>query len=107
MEPNVSRTYRDNCWNTFYSLEWVMRDDYDANGARTYIDPKSKEGRKRLAKHRADKTMTFKEPGPAWFRNLNTERPQRREAKAQLHRYVQGEEFEVILNSKDPLDYWT
>lgn len=92
---------------SFWSLEWHMRDhDVDAIHP-PQVDPKSKEGRKRIAQYHADQTVRFKEPGPHWFRNLTTERPQRREAVAQLYRYVHGEEFEVILNSKDPLDYWT
>jgi soluble lytic murein transglycosylase-like protein len=101
----MSRTYRDKGHNFFYTRDWVLH-DYNANGDRIRIDPKSKEGRKRLAKQRADKTMTWKEPGPAWFRNLTTERPQRRKAKAQLYRYVRGEEFEVMLEAKAPRDYW-
>lgn len=107
----MSRTYRQrDQFSIFINLRWVLR-DHDACPVEfpvtPQIDPKSKEGKKRIAKFYADKTFNFKEPGPHWFRNLNTERPQRREAKRQLGRYMRDPEFVVILNAKDPLDYWT
>lgn len=67
----------------------------------------SKIGKKILAKYHSDSYSSFREPGPSWFRNLYTERPQRREAKRQLNLYLLNTEFEVILNNKDPLSYWT
>lgn len=71
-------------------------------------DTESKEYKRDMAKFYSDSgTFKFKEPGPSWFRNLYTERPQRREAKRQLHKYLLDQEFEVILNPKDRLDYWT
>lgn len=106
----MSRTYRfkSNGRHRFlWNLEWHLR-DHDSDAIHPpLIDPKSKEGKKRIARYHADHYNRFKEPGPHWFRNLTTERPQRRNAKAQLHRIVQGDEFEVIVNAKDPLDYWT
>lgn len=102
----MSRTYRQRS-NNWFNLEWVLRDhDTDAITP-PQIDRKSKEGKKRIAKFHSDKTIRFQEPGPSWFRNLTTERPQRREAKYQLDLYRKGVEFEVMLNAKDPLDYWT
>jgi len=72
------------------------------------IDPKSEEGKRRLAKYHSDGgTHSFNEPGPTWFRTMFVERPQRREAKAKIHRYVRDENYVVILNAKNPLDYWT
>ena len=71
-------------------------------------DTNSQEYAKRVALHKSDAgTTDFKEPGPSWFRNLFTERSQRREAKRQLHKYKQDPDFEVVLNEKDPLEYWT
>jgi hypothetical protein len=73
-----------------------------------YFEVGSHEYKKALAKHFSDTgTYSHKEPGPSWFRNLYTERPQRREAKRQIHKYFLDEEFEVILNEKDKLEYWT
>jgi len=102
----MSRTYRQRS-NNWFNLEWVLR-DHDADAITPpQIDRHSKEGKKRIAKFHSDKTIRFQEPGPAWFRNLTTERPQRRNAKHQLYCYRRDPSFVVILNEKDPLDYWT
>ena len=72
------------------------------------IDRDSREYAKRIAKYRSDAgTTSFREPGPAWFRNIFTERPQRREAKRQIRKYMMDEEFEIQLLDKNPLMYWT
>lgn len=72
------------------------------------IDRDSREYANRVAKFRSDAgTTSFREPGPAWFRNLFTERPQRREAKRQIRKYMMDEEFEIQLLDKNPLMYWT
>jgi hypothetical protein len=110
MELKVSRTTRrkgTKNYNPFYTLEWQMRDRNSDAIHPPQLDPKSKEGKKCLARFYSDKYSSFKEPGPAWYRNLLTERPQRRYAKHQLALYMKDTETEVILNSKDPLDYWT
>lgn len=79
-----------------YHLEWVK------------LDPKSKQYKTAVAKVTSDAYKAFKEPGPAWFRNLWTERPQRREAKRELYKYLRANgEYEVMLLPKNPLDYWT
>jgi hypothetical protein len=54
-----------------------------------------------------DSTYRCKEPGPSWFRNLFTERPQRREAKRQLNKFLLDPDFEVLLDSKATLEYYT
>jgi len=73
-----------------------------------YFEVGSHEHKKALAKHFSDTgTYRYKEPGPSWFRNLYTERPQRREAVRQLKKFMLNEDYEVILNAKDKLEYWT
>ncbi len=109
----MSRTIRRKSETHEYS--WVLRDwDTFFNtygicyGTRITYDPKSKYGKKALAEFHSDAgTFEGKEPGPSWFRNLTTERPQRREAKRQLHKFMLDEEFEVMLNPMDHLEYWT
>lgn len=108
----MSRTYRrkkghdQSEWETSY---WV----YENSGwlPRTLYrlpHPKdSKEYKKGKARYHSDALRQFKEPGPAWFRNLFVERPQRREAKRQLRKFMLDQDYEVILNGKDPLVYWT
>ena len=103
----MSRTIRRK--NAYYEYYWVLR-DWDFSGEYLKcipIEAKSNVGKQRLAKFHSDANKAFQEPGPSWFRNLTTERPQRRDAKRQLHRYLQGEDIEVILNPQDKLDYWT
>ena len=105
----MSRTYRKKQVHN-YTDYWPMR-NYDAvtvdNPHPPPYDPKSKEGRRYIAKFHADDTCNYKEPGPSWYRHMFVERPQRREAKRQLQRYMRDEEFVVILEAKMPLLYWT
>ena len=54
-----------------------------------------------------DQRFFCHEPGPSWFRNLRSERPQRREVKRQLNKFLLDPEFEVLLDSKAPLEYYT
>lgn len=105
----MSRTYRR---KSLPVPRWIVRDYdwiwYEAYGTWSYYEVGSKEYNKALAMHYSDVgTHRFREPGPSWFRNLYTERPQRREAKRQLRKFMVDEEFEVMLNSKDKLEYWT
>lgn len=88
---------------------WVLTDYVYVGGylKKVEVPEKSREGQKALAKFHSDAHPSFKEPGPAWFRNLFTERPQRREAKRQLTQFLKNPEKEVILRSKDPMPYWT
>jgi hypothetical protein len=107
----MSRTYRRKVPHGKTELKWELREwrIYDNHKTLpTQIDPKSKEGIRRIARYHSDGgTTRFKEPGPAWYRNMTVERPQRRETKRQIHCWIRNEEFVVILNSKEPLDYWT
>lgn len=106
----MSRTYRRRDPAGHIDRAWVLR-NHDVCPIEfpvpPQLDPKSKEGKKRLAEFYSDKTIRFKEPGPAWYRHITVERPQRREANRQMHRYLRDPDFVVILNAKDPLDYWT
>lgn len=71
------------------------------------LEPSSVEYKKSLAEYHSDAFSNHREPGPAWFRNIFTERPQRREAKRQIRKYMMDEEFEIQLLDKNPLMYWT
>jgi len=104
----MSRTYRnrhpDDIWFAMHELERSARFRWDW----VRLDPKSKIGKAKKAKVLSDSYTAFKEPGPSWFRNLVTERPQRREAKKELHKYLRADgEYEVMLIPKNPLMYWT
>ena len=103
----MSRTYRnrddsDIWWAT---QELVRYEPYKWNWFK--LDPSSKEAKIKKAKLRSDAYKAFKEPGPAWFRNLMTERPQRRFAKNEIRKWMLDAEYEVMILSKHPLEYWT
>jgi hypothetical protein len=103
----MSRTIRRK--NTKGDLKWIMWDCAVQNGRAIgfQYEPDSVEYARRLARYHADGYENFKEPGPAWYRNMFTERPQRREARRQLRAYIKGEADDVVLNAMDRLTYWT
>ena len=80
-----------------YSSNWSSKIDYQkkVSNKATYW---------RIHK---DNRFRCKEPGPSWFRNLFSERPQRRESKRQLNKFLLDPEFEVLLDSKAHLEYYT
>lgn len=75
---------------------------------RIYYVVGSDQYKKGLAKYRSDSgTHNCKEPGPSWFRNLTSERPQRRFNRNELRKFMRNEEYEPMIISRDRLDYWT
>ncbi len=129
----MSRTYRNFRYRQYFSERtfrgilkeyWMTAEEvakYDmedisfsyifSNGSaryNAYHNKDSKEGKRRIAKYFSDSgTHNFKEPGPHWFRNLTSDRPNRRKAKAELRKYLLDPEYEVVLDAKPPLPYWT
>ncbi len=101
----MSKTFRRKNANP-EDVRWVLREWCDWF-QHTWIDPKSEEGKRRLAKYHSDKRGYRGEPGPSWFRNMTVQRPLRREGVTQLKKYLLDPETEVILEAKPPLDYWT
>ena len=86
-------------------------DDWDAHvcymGHVPQVDPKSDEGKRRIARYHSDASrLCHWWPGPAWYRHAIIDVPWRLEGRRQLRRYMRDPEFVVILNSKDPLEYW-
>ena len=68
----------------------------------------SKQYKKGYAKYHGDHgTHNFKEPGPSWFRNLFSTRPERRKAKRELQKYMSNDEYEPMILKKGKLPYWT
>lgn len=104
----MSKTYR----RKKLPIPWHVKQELVNVGTRRWrwvdMDTESIEYKKKIAKHYSDAgSYRFKEPGPAWFRNLFTERPQRREARKELQKFLKDEEYEVMLLPKNPLEYWT
>lgn len=116
----MSRTYRKKAsypWSWRDPLE-ILVDGYEPGDCIAYswrgnisawrmLEPKSKQGRKNLARARRDKVYRFKEPGPSWFRNLFVQRPYRQDAKRQIRKFLQNEDYEPMILSKPKLEYWT
>lgn len=107
----MSRTYRlkkDKHLSKWVLIDWHFTDRAGCVWYKEYHDAKSTEGKKRLAKHHSDaKWLFYNERGPGWFHNYYSQRPYRRDAKNQLHRYVREEDFEVQLLRKPKREYWT
>lgn len=106
----MSRTYRRKSGDPS-SKHWVTSEFRLIPGSRYWewvpLDPNTIEYKRALSHYHSDSYRGFKEPGPSWFRNLHTERPQRRVARQQLALYMKDPSYEVILNAKDPLEYYT
>lgn len=106
----MSRTYRR---KDKIEYKWVLRDyinsDIELPWYRHWIkiDPKSLEGKKRLAQHHSDAGYCWQNyKGPHWFHNLFEERPRRRKAKRELHKFMKDPDYEVMLEKKKPVIYW-
>lgn len=62
---------------------------------------------KDLAEYHSDAYRNFKEPGPAWYRKLVTERPQRRINKRELQKFMLDPDYEPMCIDMMYLEYWT
>lgn len=70
--------------------------------------PDSIEWKRRKSYYHSDSfDVTFKEPGPSWFRNLYTERPLRRKNKNELKKFLNNPEYEPMCEERGKLKYWT
>jgi hypothetical protein len=107
-------------WNNYEWKQWVeipkeeyLNTRYDTRlysykwSSRGIVYEKKVVNKTTYWKMHKDSTYRCKEPGPSWFRNLFTERPQRREAKRQLNKFLLDPDFEVLLDSKATLEYYT
>lgn len=103
----MSRTFRRK--NETKDLWWVLTDCVYHRQSRRVIryNKSGKEAKIALAKYRSDAYVGFREPGPTWFRNMFVERPQRRQAKEQLRKFILDTEYVVLLRPKNKLKYWT
>lgn len=69
--------------------------------------PTKRERKRAKARFHSDKTYSFKEPGPSWFRNLFAQRPYRRESKNELRKVVQDKNYDPVIENKPKVPYWT
>jgi hypothetical protein len=101
----MSRTYRRKVIQGRANLAYDLKDHNTGYITPPKIDPKSKEGKRIVALYHSDNNTHsyLDKKGPGWYRRFYVQRPQRREAERQLHRWERNAEFEVILNTKDSL----
>lgn len=89
----MSRTYRRKNDKYLIKENRILLDSYWDRKDWTYyyerIDPKSKKGKKKLAKFHSDSPQCIVNwAGPSWFHNLYTQRPYRRDCKRQIQKYL-------------------
>jgi hypothetical protein len=105
----MSRTYRRR--NARYNLDWVLRESTWVNGfiQRVLLDPKSREGKKALARYYSE--AGFGDYGhataPRWYRRYLNHRADRRE-EMEMHRWRKDPDREVDLprRVRDAGLYW-
>ena len=106
----MSRTYRrQKGYNrnlAWHVGDWVKLEGFTTRWLRP-LPKDSVEYRKGLAVYHSDKTSSFKEPGPSWFRNMFSERPMRRRNKRELLKFMRVPDYEPMVFDKYPLEYWT
>lgn len=71
-----------------------------------HIDPRSKEGKKRIAKFHSDADYHRSRHGPSWWLREFVQRPYRREAKNQMRKVLFDDEFEHTILDKPKRPYW-
>lgn len=106
----MSRTYRRKGGDKS-DLEWQTSKMVRVPGYYIWywekMDPKSKEYKKAVNKYHSDGGhYHYGGNGPGWWITLISQRPHRRNARMQLQKWLLDPDYEVIINSKDPLPYW-
>jgi hypothetical protein len=105
----MSRTYRRR--NARYNLDWVLLEYTWTNGhmQRFDLDPKSREGKKALARFFSDAGWGSysQATAPHWYRRYLNHRSDRREER-ELHRWRKNPDHDVLLPRRvsDASWYW-
>lgn len=134
----MSRTYRKRPYTWRYNealTDWFCHEDnvvwedveqvrqnrFGGYFSRQYYDvtykANSKTGKRMLARGRRDTRISFKEPGPAFWRRMTSEASMKTHNKRELRKFIDeawklstGEwefDYEPLVYAKFPLDYWT
>lgn len=108
----MSRTYR--CKKNKHLIQenrilekrvWNSTKFWDYNTIQ--IDPKSKEGKKALARFHSDaKHFLYQWRGPSWFHNTTAQRPYRRDCKKQIKKFMNDPDYEIQIIRKPYRQYW-
>ena len=87
--------------------DWAWEYEWIARCSRVRIDPKSQEGRKRIAKLHSDaKKRVMRWRGPGWFVHEYHQVPYRQQARRELDKFMRDPDYEVQIQSKPHLTYW-
>ena len=95
----MSRTYRRR--GQRHDYDRVLR-DYDwVNGVLTrfWIDARSKEGRRALARFHSDAYSSLRSPAPHWYRRI-FDHHQRTLNVRQLHRWLDDPGYDPVFNAR-------
>lgn len=116
LEEKMSRTYRRKKGKYLIKENRILLDSYwDKEqwrlGYYVYyyekINPKSKEGKRRIAKFHSDNPQCIINWfGPSWFRNMYGQRPYRRECKREIKKYIRDNEYDISLLRKPHVPYY-
>ena len=92
---HVSESLEEWYWNTETGWsDWI------------HHDPRSKEGKKRIALFHSDAQSWTAKYGPSWWRRQYYQRPYRRNAETEIKKYFKDTEYEVIIPDRPKLGYW-
>jgi hypothetical protein len=110
----MSRTYRrtgdKNRHESRWALsewEWIDLPDGSRFMSRVRIDPKSDDGRKRIAQFHSDAGHYWMQwRGPSWFHREYSQAPYRARCKQAIKRFFKNQDDEPVLESKPGREYW-
>ena len=93
----MSRTYRSH--RQGHDYDWVLRDSRWVNGVLVpfFIDPRSKEGRRAIARFHADACWTRKSTAPGWYRRTFDHRQRTMNAR-QLRRWLADPSYDPVFD---------
>jgi len=105
----MSRTFRHMKSSKYRSKEvmydWQDRDELSA-WIRVYIDPKSYEGKRRLARFHASSYSVMIWNGTSEFIREYAQVPYRMTCKTELAKFIKDNDYEIVLESKPVRPYY-
>lgn len=91
-----------------FNCNWIEGDDryrYLITGY-THHDPKSDEGKRRIARFHSDASYHRNRRGPMWWIRMYHQRPYRRAADREIQKALNDDEYEAIIPDKPKRGYW-
>jgi hypothetical protein len=93
----MSRTYRRR--GERHAYDWVLRDCRWVNGVLTpfFMDARSKEGRRALARFHSDAYWSLRSPAPHWYRRIFDHRRRTLNTR-QLRRWLDDPGYDPVFD---------